>query len=76
MKDDPVDNRRSIGPLQLCGETRSDRVTEPFAHKDVTTTMIGTRALNRGGCGVRSPPDPPLLHQSGHAGVMGRTRDD
>jgi site-specific recombinase XerD len=32
-------------------------VQELLSHKDVSITMIYTRVLNRGGRGVRSPPD-------------------
>jgi site-specific recombinase XerD len=32
-------------------------VQELLSHKDVKTTMIYTRVLNRGGKGVRSPLD-------------------
>ena len=34
-------------------------VQEPLGHKDVHTTMIYTRVLNRGPAGVRSPLDRP-----------------
>ena len=32
-------------------------VQELLGHRDVTTTMISTHVLNRGGLGVRSPMD-------------------
>jgi site-specific recombinase XerD len=32
-------------------------VQELLGHNDVTTTMMYTHVLNRGGCGVQSPAD-------------------
>ena len=36
-------------------------IQEPLGHKDVSTTMIYCRVLNRGGQGVRSPLDSTHL---------------
>ena len=42
------------------------RVTEQFlhGHRDVSTTMVYTHVLNRGGLGVRSPADRLLREGS------------
>jgi hypothetical protein len=40
-------------------------VRELLGHRDVTTTMISTHGLNRGGLGVTSPAD--LLGERGTA---------
>jgi site-specific recombinase XerD len=34
-------------------------IQELLGHKDVTTTMIDTHALDKGGHGVHSPVDQP-----------------
>lgn len=41
---------------------RHPTVQELLGHRDVTTTMIYTRVLNRGPAGIRSPADRmPIL---------------
>ena len=51
-------------------------IQEQFGHRDVSTTMIYTHVLNRGGLGVRSPLDGVLSRQRGGGGRSGGRSGD
>jgi site-specific recombinase XerD len=50
-------SRHSFATQLLEGVYNIRTVQELLGHKDVKTTMIYTRVLNRGGKGVKSPVD-------------------
>jgi site-specific recombinase XerC len=56
---DPPGSQEGTGSHDLEDGYDIGTVQELLGHRDVSTTMIYTHFLNRGGRGVRSPADNP-----------------